>query len=152
VIYGAAAGEYTGYGAGFADLNGDGYMDLITGAPYASPGSKAQAGKVWIIYGSSSGLPTTVDLASPPANASVIYGADAGDKLGLAITTGDLNADGFDDLILGAELADGPSNGRSDAGEVWILYGDAPNFPATPKSTPEPRRAITWHPPSRQVT
>ncbi|MFT5497325.1 MAG: hypothetical protein ACI9TH_002731, partial [Kiritimatiellia bacterium] len=106
-----------------ADLNNDGRDDLILGAGQADgpANGRANAGEVYVVTGQSV-LPTLADLASGGA-ASIIYGADAGDKLGdgMAIATGDVNGDGYPDLVIGATLADGPANSRSAAGDAYLV-------------------------------
>ena len=61
-----------------------------------------------------------------------IYGASAGDFLatGGALAVGDVTGEGVDDLILGTPNADGPADGRMDAGEAYIIFGRA-GLPAT---------------------
>ncbi len=71
--------------------------------------------------------PTATATASPsapglPADRVTLYGADSGDQAG-AIISGDFNGDGIVDAALGAPFADGPSNQRTDAGEVYIFLG-----------------------------
>ena len=56
----------------------------------------------------------------------VIYGADAGDRSGFSVSAGDVNGDGFDDLIIGAPYADGPGAApgtRSHAGDSYVVFG-----------------------------
>jgi hypothetical protein len=126
VIQGAGAGDGLTSGGGLllADLDRDGRQDLILAAPLADgPGdSRTSAGEVYIVLGRS--LPVAlVDLA---AGADVhIIGASAGDNLGIngALTAGDFNGDGFADLLLGAPLADGPGESRSNSGEAYLIFG-----------------------------
>ncbi len=63
---------------------------------------------------------------------TVIYGADAGDFLAdrFSLVSGDFNGDGFDDLLIGAPLADGPNNERESAGEAYVVFGSS-SPPAT---------------------
>ena len=67
-----------------------------------------------------------VDLASA-TNVLTVLGADAGDFLGdrFSVAAGDFNGDGKDDLLLGAPLADGPDNSRTNTGEAYILFGSS---------------------------
>ncbi|NJL22955.1 MAG: hypothetical protein HC895_22440, partial [Leptolyngbyaceae cyanobacterium SM1_3_5] len=44
-------------------------------------------------------------------------------KLGSALASGDINADGFDDLIMGAPLADDETMFQSDCGQVYVVFG-----------------------------
>ncbi len=65
------------------------------------------------------------DLTEEAAD-TVIFGAQAGDFLAdrFSLTSGDFNGDGFADLLIGAPLADGPADDRTDAGEAYILLSD----------------------------
>ena len=75
---------------------------------------------------------TSIDLATRVGEFA-ISGLEAGDYLGMSLAAGDLNGDGFQDLIVAATNADGPGTGlcsggqvgdRCTAGEVYIIYGD----------------------------
>jgi hypothetical protein len=58
----------------------------------------------------------------------VLQGAEAGDRLRIsAIRSDDINGDGIDDLLLGAEFAD--SQGRTDVGEAYVVFGRITGFP-----------------------
>ena len=70
-------------------------------------------------------LPPVIDLDTTSADLTV-FGADIDDGLGRA-TTGDINGDTIDDLIIGARTAD-PA-GRTSAGETYVIYG-GPSLPA----------------------
>jgi hypothetical protein len=92
---GLTAGDYLGDSVSNAgDINADGFDDLIVGAWAAAPGGLNDAGSAFVFSG---------------ANGSVLHqfdGAAAGDYLGDCVSNaGDVNADGFDDLIVGAPSA-----------------------------------------------
>jgi hypothetical protein len=71
---------------------------------------------------------TTCDrnFAVTPADVTV-FGARAGDYLAdrFSLATGDFNDDGFDDVLVGAPLADGPDHTRENAGAAYIIFGAA---------------------------
>ncbi len=69
-----------------------------------------------------------IDLAVS-SDDSVFWGIDSLDNGGRQVAVGDINADGFPDLIIAATSAEGPDNLRADPGEVWVIFG--PHLRAT---------------------
>jgi len=127
IIYGATANDHYSGGQPFTagDVNGDGIDDLVIGA-YGGDGpgdGRINAGEVYVIYGSSS-LPATIDLANIDQDVT-IYGASASDGLAHSVSLGDINGDGKKDIVLGCPHADGPSELRPNAGEVYIIFGSS---------------------------
>jgi hypothetical protein len=121
-IDGAAAGDSSGYSVSSAgDVNNDGFDDLIVGALYADPDGKGQAGSSYVIFGGTTPA-STIDLANLGANGFRIDGAAAVDNSGISVSSaGDVNSDGFDDLIVGAFSA-GP-DGKTNAGSSYVIFG-----------------------------
>ena len=122
-IFGADADDSSGCSVSSAgDVNGDGFDDLIVGAPFgdAAGNAKRYAGEAIVIFGQASGF-ADIDLATlTAAQGFRIFGADAGDQSGCSVSSaGDVNGDGFDDLIVGARLADAAGNAKSNAGESY---------------------------------
>lgn len=109
--------------AGGGDVNGDGYADLIIGAKDADPGMTDQAGETYVVYGKAGGFDAFLSLADLDSTQGFrMDGVDAGDESGVAVDMlGDVNGDGYDDLIVGARSADtGAGNG---VGESYVVYG-----------------------------
>ncbi|MGW3566579.1 FG-GAP-like repeat-containing protein [Streptomyces sp. NPDC000941] len=96
------------------DFNGDGYADLVIGAPNATVSDKAKAGYVAITYGSASGLSTANKKIVSRSTSGIPGSATTGERFGLTFTKGDLDGDGYGDLV----IAGGP------AGSV-VLWGSA---------------------------
>jgi hypothetical protein len=124
IIQGAVAGDSLGYSvSGAGDVNRDGFDDVIVGAYLADPYSRVDAGNVYVIFGMAGGF-ANVDMLSFTSSAStgfIIQGAVAGDSLGYSVSgAGDINNDGFDDVVIGAYLAD--PNSRVDAGTAYVIF------------------------------
>jgi Ca2+-binding RTX toxin-like protein len=131
VLQGESAFDYSGFSVASAgDVNGDGFDDLIVGAQQADgpADGRSQAGDSYVIFGKGTGFAATIDLETIAAGTGgfVIHGESAYDRSGWSVASaGDVNGDGFDDLIVGAPLADGPADGRNYAGESYVIFGSA---------------------------
>jgi hypothetical protein len=129
VINGKSAGEYSGRSVSHAgDINGDGLDDLIIGA-YKGNGysGKQYAGTSYVVFGKADS--NTIELSTLSFNGTqgfIIRGSDKDDNSGLAVShAGDVNGDGIDDLIIGANNAD--PNGSS-SGASYVVFGRNSNF------------------------
>lgn len=104
------------------DVNGDGLSDLILGYEYADPSGRIDAGQTCVIYGNSNRFASVVDTTTLTAGqATTINGVVTGDYSGHAVASGgDVNGDGFDDIVIGARNAF--RNGRR-YGEGYLIFG-----------------------------
>jgi hypothetical protein len=126
VLYGADQGDSFGYSVGAGDVNGDGIRDILIGAFGADgPGNKRSdaSGEAYAVFGRAFSAGMVIDANVPDALQVLVYGEETGDNLGYMVSGGDVNGDGVDDMLIGAMSADGPNNGRPDAGEAYIVYG-----------------------------
>jgi len=96
------------------DVNGDGFSDVIVGAPGHDIGARGEGG-AFVFHGSSSGL--------EPLRAWTMSGGQAGAAAGSAVASaGDVNGDGFSDVIVGLPRFHG---GDTNDGEVRVFHGSA---------------------------
>lgn len=111
------------------DINGDGYSDLIAGAYKMAPGG---AVRIWM-GGAFPIAPSTpaAGALNPPTTVSAYAGSRTGTSVANA---GDVNGDGFSDVIIGAPDA---SNGQANEGLAFVYYGSSNGLSATPDLTLE---------------
>ena len=112
VLTGEATSDLFGVSVATAgDVNGDGYDDVIVGAHHSDAGGN-DAGRAYVYFGGP-GADSVADL--------VLTGEAAGDGLGRSVATaGDVDGDGYDDVIVGANLSDA---GGPDAGRAYVYLG-----------------------------
>ncbi|MGK7893564.1 MAG: calcium-binding protein, partial [Xenococcus sp. (in: cyanobacteria)] len=116
------------------DLNGDGFDDLVIGAPGAYPNGKIYpsgtiigSGASYVVFGSNDvGNTGVIELDTLNGNNGfVINGIDPFDGLGTSVSNaGDINGDGIDDILLGAPFASSyETNGTDYIGESYVVFG-----------------------------
>ena len=112
--------------ASAGDVNGDGYSDVIVGVPQFD-GDGTDMGRAYVFLGSSTGL-----SAAP---AWMAEGDQAGAFFGFSVATaGDVNRDGFDDVVIGARLY---TNGQYREGRAYLYLGSASGLYSSPAWTAE---------------
>jgi Ca2+-binding RTX toxin-like protein len=110
--------------SGVGDINGDGYDDIIIGAPWAAPNG-SNSGSSYVVFGKARGFDARIDLSSLNGNNGFrLDGESRYDDSGHSVSgAGDINGDGYDDLIIGAHRAN--HNGSS-----YVVFGKANGFDA----------------------
>ena len=113
--------------ASAGDVNGDGFADVIVGARLADPNG-GDSGASYVVFGKASGFAANFDLSSlDGSDGFKLGGVAAGDKAGSSVASaGDVNGDGFADLIVGAHYAD--PHGVFNSGASYVVFGKASGF------------------------
>jgi hypothetical protein len=114
------------------DFNGDGISDLAIGASRArNEAGATEVGESYIVFGRSAEelpYPAVFELADLDGTSGVtVRGFDEGDSFGKRVALANFNGDAYADLVLTAPGGD--PDGRTDAGEVFVVFG-SPDTPA----------------------
>ena len=125
-IEGIDRGDRSGFSVSNAgDVNGDGVDDLLIGAPYADTNDRTNTGSAYVVFGGAN-TETSGELQLSNLNGSngfAIAGIRKDDRLGTIVSSaGDINGDGFDDLIIGTERRSQVDNVPQSA---YVIFGEA---------------------------
>jgi hypothetical protein len=113
-----ASAGYSVSGAG--DVNGDGFDDLLLGAPFTDAGG-SDRGEAYVVFGGSGLGGGTLSLNALGSRGFTLRGFEDGAWAGFSVSgAGDVNGDGFDDLLVGA---DGTDAGGFARGEAYVVFG-----------------------------
>ena len=127
VVQGSGIYDSSGFSVSAAgDFNGDGFADLIIGTNARDgEGSTLIGGASYVVFGAAGGFTASLDLATlDGTNGLVLRGIVLEDYSGRSVSgAGDVNGDGFDDIIIGAKGGD--PNAVNSAGESYVVFGFA---------------------------
>ncbi len=128
------ANAYFGYSVASAgDVNGDGYSDVIVGAILYDNG-QTDEGAAFVYHGSAAGISTTAAAMVESNQASALFGYSVA-------SAGDVNGDGYSDVIVGAYAFD---NGQTDEGAAFVYHGSAAGISTTAAALVESNQATAY--------
>jgi hypothetical protein len=142
------SGDLLGWSVATGDVDGDNLADVIIGSPFTNITEFADQGATYVVYSRANGISlkdiTSIDLADydmllPPSvpinlrnRVTEIVGHQVSIGFGWSVASGDINHNGFDDVLTGAPFANPP--GRTEAGATYVVYGSG-TLPKLDRST-----------------
>ena len=134
-VNGLAQSNFNGSSVSYAgDVNGDNIDDIIVGAAGTDWIGKSEVGASYVIFGAENWSLASIDLSLLDSNDGIqIRGFQTDGWAGGSVSNaGDVNGDGFSDLIIGAKFAD-THDSLSSAGQSYVVFGQS--FKGTVKIT-----------------
>jgi hypothetical protein len=134
-----AGGEVGSSVAGAGDLNGDGFDDVILGAPFYPYGSELNVGAAFVYYGSTTGLSLVPDWETYGTEPASMYGASVHGA-------GDIDQDGYGDVIIGAYLFGiyGSTENQPHEGASYLYKGSPTGLGTLPNWMSSGDKAEAW--------
>jgi len=120
--------------ANAGDVNNDNYEEILIGA-YLYDNGQTNEGRAYVYNGSSTGLSTSSSWTAESNQANAYFGYSVA-------SLGDLDADGYDDIIVGAYAYD---NGQTDEGRAYVYYGDSTGLSTSSGWTGESDQATAYY-------
>ena len=122
-IHGISADDEAGWDvAGGSDVNGDGLLDLVIGAPSAYNGVD-RTGAAYVVYGKKTTNSIQLSDIATGNGGFVIKGNASSEQSGRSVSNaGDVNGDGLDDILIGAH---GNDDGGADAGKAYLMLSSS---------------------------
>lgn len=113
-----------GWASASGDINKDGYPDFVSGQDMYL--AAASGGSVRITYGGPKGTSTTLKPQTFTQDTPGVPGVnEKDDRFGAAVDLGDVNGDGYADVVIGAPWEDGTEASTNGSGSVTVLLGSA---------------------------
>lgn len=106
------------------DVNGDGFGDVVVGAPNHQNG-RTGIGRVYVFHGSATGISRTANWTAEGGQEDSGFGWSVG-------TAGDVNGDGYDEIIVGEVYFGREADGEQDVGRAAVYYGSASAMSTVP--------------------